>query len=375
MSEQQKPVPPKPAADDDIDLIALAKTIWKGRKTILIFIVIGAIIGVILALTSPKEYTASTVMVPQWGDSQSGLGSLGSLAELAGYSLDMYPGDELTPMMYPQIVSSVPFQMELMNTPLNFQEYTMPITVFDYFTKFTKTSFLDKLKKYTIGLPGVLIKAIKGKGKQKEISLPGDSANQPVLLTKAQYNVTNIIDGIVSLNVDTKDWYLTLTTRMPEPLAAAQLAQKAQLLLQKTITEFKIKKAKADLDFIQSRYDEAKAEFEKAQVSLATVTDRTKNFTSSLPQIGTDRIQSRYTLTFGVFQDLSQQLEQARIQVKKDTPVFTIIEPVIVPFEKSKPNKPMIMSIWLLLGGISGAGIVFGKNFLKHIRTKWKETE
>jgi LPS O-antigen subunit length determinant protein (WzzB/FepE family) len=373
--KSQPNLPTQQNTEDEIDLIALAKTVWNGRKTILIFIVIGSIMGVLIALTSPKEYTASTVMVPQWGDSQSGLGGLSGLAELAGYSFDTYSGDELSPMIYPQIVSSVPFQMELMNTPLNFQEYPMPITLFDYYTKYGKTTFLGTVKKYTIGLPGLMIKAIKGKGKSREISLPGDSVNQPVLLTKAQYNVTNIIDGIVSLNVNNKEWYLTLTTQMPEPLAAAQLAQKAQLLLQKTITEFKIKKAKADLDFIQGRYDEAKAEFEKAQVSLAVVTDRNRFFTSGLPQIVTDRSQARYNIAFSVFQDLAQQLEQAKIQVKKDTPVFTIVEPVIVPYERSKPKKPRIIAIWFILGGITGVGIVFGKGFLKDLRTKWKESE
>lgn len=375
MSEQQIPVPPKPAEDDEIDLIALARTTWNGRKTILIFTVIGAILGIFIAQTTPKEYTASTIMVPQWGDSQSGLGSLSSLAELAGYSFDTYSGEEISPMMYPQIVSSVPFLMELMNTPVSFQKLPAPVTLFDYYTKYSKPSLLDKVKKYTIGLPGLFIKAIRGKGKPLDIKLPGDSVNQPLLLSKAQYNVTNTLKGIISLGIDKDDWYLTLTSNMPEPLAAAQVAQHAQALLQKYITAFKIEKAKADLDFIQSRYDEAKAEFEKAQVDRAVITDRNKFFTSGLPQIGTDRIEARYTIAFGVFQDLAQQLEQAKIQVKKETPVFTIVEPVIVPYEKSKPQKPKILAIWIILGGIIGVGIVFGKHFLNDIRMKWKESE
>lgn len=374
MSEQQIPVQPKPAEDDEIDLIALARTVWNGRKTILICTVIGVILGIFIAQTTPKEYTASTIMVPQWGDSQSGLGSLSSLAELAGYSIDTYSGDEISPMMYPQIVTSVPFLMELMNTPVSFQKLPAPVTLYDYYTKYSKASLLDKVKKYTIGLPGLFIKAIRGKGKPLDIKLPGDTLNQPLLLTKAQYNVTNALKGIISLGIDEDDWYLTLTSSMPEPLAAAQVAQHAQTLLQKYITAFKIEKAKADLDFIQSRYNEAKAEFEKAQVDRAVITDRNKFFTSGLPQIGTDRIEARYTIAFGVFQDLAQQLEQAKIQVKKETPVFTIVEPVIVPYEKSKPQKPKILAIWIIIGGMVGVGVVFGSVFLKDIQTKWKET-
>ena len=371
MSEQQTPVKPTPIADDEIDLLALAKTLWNGKRTVIISVISGAILGVAVALLSPKEYTASTVMVPQIGDSQSKLGGLGGLAALAGISLDANPGAELSPMIYPQIVSSIPFQMELMNTPLNFQEHAQPITLFDYYTKYSKSSVIGSIKKYTIGLPGVIIGAIKGK--PKEISLPGDSA-QPVLLTEDQYKIKKELDEIVSLDVNAKEGYLTLSTRMPEALVAAQLAKKAQDLLQLYITEFKIEKTKANLDFIQGRYDETKTEFEKAQVSLAVVNDRNKNFTSALPRIETDRIQTRYTIAFGVFQELAKQLEQAKIQVKKDTPVFTIVEPVTVPSEKSKPKKAIIVIIWIFLGGIVGVGIVFGREYIGEIRNKWNET-
>lgn len=374
MSEQTTPSPtPMSVADDEIDLLALVRTIWDGRKTIVISIIIGAIIGVFVAVFSPKEYTASTVMVPQLGDSQSKLGGLGGLAALAGISLDASPGAELSPMVYPQITGSIPFQLELMNTPLNFQDHSQPITLFEFYTKYSKSSVTGTILKYTIGLPGVIIKAIKGK--PKELMLPNDSTKHPILLSKDQYEVKKALDEIVSLEVNAKEGYLTLSTRMSEALPSAQLAQKAQDLLQRYITEFKIEKVKANLDFIQGRYNETKAEFEKAQVSLAIVSDRNKNFTSGLSQIETDRIQTRYTISFGVYQELAKQLEQAKIQVKKETPVFTIVEPVTVPSEKSKPKKAMILFIWIFLGGMLGVGIIFGREYLGDLKNKWKETK
>ena len=110
---------PKPPVtnDDEIDLLELTKTIWNGRKTILKTILIAGIIGVIIALLSPKEYTATTTIVPQTSSSTSKLGGLSSLAAMAGFNLDnVTSGDILSPTVYPEIVSSVPFQMELMNT-------------------------------------------------------------------------------------------------------------------------------------------------------------------------------------------------------------------------------------------------------------------
>lgn len=370
-AEQHTPVKPATVADDEIDLLALAKTLWNGRKTVILSVFIGAILGVTVALLSPKEYSAGSVIVPQVGDSQSKLGGLGGLAALAGINIDMAQTSELSPLIYPQIVNSIPFKLELMNTPLNFEGHSSPVTLFDYYTKYAKSSVLSTVSKYTIGLPGVIIGAIKGES--KTLQLPGDSTNQPILLTKDQYKVKKILDKIVSLDVNAKEGYLTLSTRLPEALAAAQLAQKAEDLLQNYIIEFKIKKVSANLEFIQGRYDETKSEFEKAQVNLAMVTDRNKNFTSGLPKIETDRLQTKYSIAYGVFQELAKQLEQAKIQVKKETPVFTIVEPVTVPSEKSKPKKAMIVAIWLFLGGIVGVGIVFGREFFGDLRKKWNE--
>ena len=370
MSEQQTPVKPTPVADDEIDLLALVKTLWNGRKTIILSVISGAILGVFVALLSPVEYTATTVMVPQLGgDSQSKLGGLGGLAALAGINLDMNQGSELSPMIYPQIVSSVPFQLELMNAPLNFQEYSMPVSLFDYYTKYSKPSILGTVKKYTLGLPFVILKAIKGQ--PKVLKLSSDTTQLPISLTEDQVTVQKALESMVSLDLNAKEGYITLITNMPEALPAAQLAQKAQLLLQKYITEFKIEKTKANLNFIQERYNETKAEFEKAQVSLAMINDRNKDFTSGLSRIETERIQTRYTISFSVFQELAKQLEQAKIQVKKETPVFTIVEPVTVPSEKSKPKKAMIVAIWIFLGGIIGVGIIFGKQFYSGMKEKW----
>jgi LPS O-antigen subunit length determinant protein (WzzB/FepE family) len=374
MNKPQTPVTPapQPVAEEEIDLLALVKTLWKGRKTLIISVIAGAFLGVAIALMSPKEYTASTVMVPQMGnDSQSKLGGLGGLAALAGISLDMNTGAELSPMVYPRIVGSIPFQLELMNSPVSFQKYQQPVSLFDYYTKYSKPSVLGAIKKYTIGLPGVILKAIKGK--PKEMNLPGNLKSQPILLTSDQYSVKKALDNIISLEVNAKEGYLTLTTRMSEPLAAAQLAQIAQNLLQSYITEFKIEKAKANLDFIQGRYNETKAEFEKAQVSLAMASDRNKDFTSGLSKIETDRIQTRYTIAYNVFQELSKQLEQAKIQVKKETPVFTIVQPVTVPSERTKPKRGMIMAIWLFLGGLAGCALVFGKGYLVTLKQKWND--
>jgi LPS O-antigen subunit length determinant protein (WzzB/FepE family) len=370
----------QPILEGEIDLLKLVKVFWKGRLTLLLCLVAGTILGVYLAISSPKEYTATTVMVPQSG--ARGQSQLSGLAAMAGINLANEQSTEISPLIYPKIVNSVPFKLELMTALITSSDFKQPVSLFDYYNRKQKTSVLTFVKKYTIGLPVVIIDQFTRK--QKNPGLPEVSSGksteinkpiQPIQLTGAQYSVKSALDGAISLGLDAKQGYITLSVRMPEALAAAQVAQIAQELLQRHIIEFKIKKAKADLDFIQERYNVAKAEAEKFQVSVAMNTDRVKNFTSTLPQVENARVQAQYAIASSVFQDLARQLEQAKIQVKKDTPVFTIVEPVSVPLLKSKPNPPKILFMWIFLSGFVGVFIIFTRHYLPHFRKKWSEVD
>jgi uncharacterized protein involved in exopolysaccharide biosynthesis len=68
-----------------------------------------------------------------------------------------------------------------------------------------------------------------------------------------------------------------------------------------------------------------------------------------------------------VFQELAGQVEQAKIQVNKDTPIFTIIEPVSVPLERSKPKRTITVIIWTFLGAVFSVGWVLVKPPLQQI--------
>ncbi len=101
--------------DDEIDLMAIAKTLWAGRKTIFIALSVGAVLGLLIALLSPKEYTVSTVMVPQMNVSKTS--QLSGLASLAGVDLGMAESAELSPIIYPQIVDQRIFSVDIFFSP------------------------------------------------------------------------------------------------------------------------------------------------------------------------------------------------------------------------------------------------------------------
>jgi len=237
----------------------------------------------------------------------------------------------------------------------------------DYYTgeEYRKFSLLGTIKKYTIGLPGLILGALS-----KEEATPGlpDSASSGIQsLSKEEDDCMKILANLVTLTVNDKEGYITLSASMPEPVAAAQLAYKVQVLLQKYVTEFKIEKARANLEFIEERYADAKSEFERKQEELAEFRDANRNFASAVAKTTEERLSNEYAVVLGVYSELAKQREQANIQVKEDTPIFAVVEPVTVPTERSKPKRALICVAFTFLGGFCGVGLVLVLPFLAQV--------
>jgi len=345
----------------EIDIVELVKSLWRGRRTIIKAVIICAFIGLLVAIFSPKEYTTDVVIVPQLSNRQGNLGNLSGLAAIAGINIGMPASAEISPSTYPQIISSIPFQLELMKTQLSFSKIDHTVTLYEYYSEYKKP---NPLLKYTFGLPGVILKALRKEKEQPSTDDNGISYDL-IRLTKGQKDVCNIIKRKISIELNAKDGYIILSCRMPEALPSAQLAQRAQELLQQQITEFKTQKAAANLEFIQQRYYEVQSQYNQTQEALASFSDRNKNVTSAVAQTEFERLRNDYNLAYSIYSEMAKQLEQTKIQVKEDTPVFTVIEPASVPLYKSKPKRTMIMIGFMLIGGVVGCVIIFFRRYIR----------
>jgi uncharacterized protein involved in exopolysaccharide biosynthesis len=156
-----------------------------------------------------------------------------------------------------------------------------------------------------------------------------------------------------------------------EPLQTAELAMKAQQLLQDEITRFRTEKAEDNLNYVQARYDEVKKETESLQAQLATVRDRSQDMPTTRARIEQERIQSKYGVSSAIYTELAKQLEQAKMQVKMDTPMLTVIQPVTVPRQPSN-SRAKTLIVWTFLGFILGCGIVLGKGYLPKVKEMLK---
>lgn len=363
MEENKKYDPAFDEEEEGIDIVALFKGLWDGRKIVLLCTAAFVVLGLVAALTMQRTYRVNTVMVPQLSSSRSS--SLNSLASLAGFDLNSSASAELSPVTYPQIVNSVPFRLEMMHAPVHYAKVDTAISLLDYEREYAKLSLSQALKKYTVGLPRVILGAVRGK--QPEVALPAEETaegeTKPLVVSREEYEMLDDIGRDISLAVDKKDGFLTLSVTGREPVQTAELALKAQQLLQDEITRFRTEKAQAELAYVQARYDEVKAESDRYQTQLALLRDRSQNMATTRSQIEMEQTSAKYNIASSIYREMAMELEQAKMQVKKDTPAFTILQPVAIP-NKSANSRSRTLILWTLVGFVLGCGIALGKSVL-----------
>jgi uncharacterized protein involved in exopolysaccharide biosynthesis len=352
---------------DEIDLKDLILPLWKARKQILSTAIIFAVIGGIIGFLTPATYTASSTFLPQTAQAGGGLsGSLGGLASLAGINLNSpISGGDIPPSMYATVLASEPFRKRILDAKIWFNGDS--VTYRSYLEN-QPGSALGTINEYTIGLPGKLIGALSS---SEESNGGGpDSGLQP--LSDEEFKLHNALAGKISIANDKKEGFVSLTVVEGDPMIAAQIAKVTEEVLQDWIIEHKVKNAKAQYDFIAKQFESKQKEFFTIQDQLAGYMDRNQNVLSATYLTRLERLQAEFDLVNTVYSELAKQKEQAAIQLSKDTPTFSVLDPVKVPKEKTGPKKSIYVMGAFFIGLIFSAGWFLVNNqvqeFFKVIR-------
>ncbi len=349
--------------DEGIDLMEVFKRIREGRKTIFVCMAIAFVLSIVVVLVTPKEYKTQVTLLTESG-SKSGasslLGQLGGLAAginlggLSGINLGGSSGSEaLTPELYPDIVKSTPFLLEVLNQKVTTAKENKTMTVAEYLGAYNQS----------------LLSHLTGLFKGKPVSVPFTKQDPKALLklTNSQTDLANGLADIIHLNVASSSSgsltgggskTITVSIEVQDPLVSAQLADLVVSSLKLYIVDYNTGKAKKDLDFIKARYNEAREKYYSTQQALANHNDRNLNVILASVNTSKERLQTENQLAMNVYNSLAQVLEQAKIKVQDQTPVFTVIEPAKVPLRKSKPKSIIIMMGLVFVGAFIGVGKV-----------------
>jgi uncharacterized protein involved in exopolysaccharide biosynthesis len=348
--------------EDEIDLFELAKTIWSKRMFIVKVVALGAVIGVIAALLSPKEYKSAATLMPEYStESQGGASSLlRQYGGLLGVSGGSYTNNSnaIRVDLYPNIVQSTNFQLKLMDQPFYFSDINQEATLFDYYTELNSPGVLGVIKSYTIGLPGKILGAILPK-KELMTTVPGEASESMVLnLSKEEFEVISTLRQKITASLDEESGIVSVSVTLPDNVAAAAVTEYTIKELTEYLTEYRTEKVLRDLTFVEEQLATAEARFEEAQLTLAEFRDSNQGMSSARAQTEEQRLNSEYQIAFNLYNGLTQQYEEAKLKVQEETPVFKTLEAVQVPLQ-DETSGAMILIVFIMLSGIGSIGWIF----------------
>lgn len=353
--------------EQEIDLLELAMKLWHQKKKIAIWCLIGAVVGLIVAFSIPREYTTAVKLAPEAGSGQKVGGSLGAMAAMVGIGGAAQSGaDAVSPTLYPDVVSSVPFLVGLFNVPVEDIDGTEKVTLREYVEEDLKAPWWSAV----IGFPFKLLGMLKSSDDEENGSKQTDTFH----LTQKENSIVTALQQRISASVDTKTSVITISVMMQDPLVSATLADTVVNRLQDYITSYRTNKARKDLEYAELLNKEAQDNYYKAQQKYADYLDRNNGLILHSAQTTRERLQNEATLAFNLYNQTAQQVQVAKAKVQENTPVYATVTPATVPIKPTSPRKPLILVGFVFLAFVAcSAWILYGKPLLEEMKRKKNE--
>ena len=344
----------------EIDLMELLRKVVGIRKKIYKAAGIGLIIGVIVAISIPKQYTVEVTLSPEMGNDKAG-GLSGLAASFLGSGVTMGDGtDALNASLSADIVSSTPFLLEL-------SAMEIPVTKNEVMTLNT---YLDEETSpwwsYVIGFPGMVIGGVKSLFTEEDEIASFDKTSQGAIeLSKQDSRKIATLKKVITASVDKKTSMTSVTATFQDPKIAAVVADSVVKKLQEYIIDYRTFKAKEDCIYLEKLFKERQQEYYIAQKKYADYLDSHDNLILQSVRAEQERLQNDMSLAYQVYSQVASQLQVARAKVQEEKPVFAVVEPAVVPLEPSGTSRKVYVLAFIFLSVcIVISWNLFGKDLL-----------
>lgn len=352
---------PNPADDDElqIDWMGILRQLLAIRKALYKAAGIGLVVGILIALGTPKQYTVSVTLSPEMGSSKSAGGLASMAASFLGGSVGADSPDALNATLAPDIVASTPFLLELFHARVVSQDKQIDTTF---------TAYLDEQKSswmgYVLAAPGMAIGGIKSLFTDEEKE---DTATVQKGAIELNEEDAAKLDGLrknITAEADKKTGITTLTVTLQDPKVTATMADTIVSKLQQYISAYRTSKAKEDCQYLEMLYKERQQEYYTAQQRYARYVDANSNMVFQSTMAERERLQNDMSLAYQVYSQVAQQLQVARAKVQEEKPVFAVVEPAVVPLNPSGTSRKVIVVVFVFLAvALTGAWMLLGKKY------------
>ena len=328
----------------NIDLVMIYKQLKKSWKRICVWCFISVAIGIGIAFSIPKKYTVTAELAPELGTNMS---KLSSLTSMLGVSNLGDGSDALYPTLYPEMTQSTPFMVNLLSSEVLLEEdgHSQPMSLRTYLTEHTRRPWWGMAAHWVIDLL------------KKDGGVPRDTID-PFQLTEGEDALIRSLKKMVDVSVDKKTMSITISTKAQNAHVAADMCITVTALLRQCVTDYRTNKAKEDLAYYQTLYQEVKAEYYQAQSNYAHYVDSHQGIILLSVKAEQERLQNEKNLKYQLYNSIAGELQRAKAKVQQETPVFAEVVPPTIPLKASHPQKKIIAALFLFLGICGGAADV-----------------
>jgi uncharacterized protein involved in exopolysaccharide biosynthesis len=337
--------------------VAYLKTKW---KLIVAISTLGGIIGFVYASFQKPTYKA--VMTFVLDDAQQGGGGMsGAMGLASSFGIDigsggggLFTNSNILELMKSRFVvektllNTVPYNSNGKNENISLAEYY--IRTNELREKWSKISTLTNIK-------------FDPNTDRTKFSLTQDSILQVISAAIVKNNLTIAQKdkkvSIISIEVKTEDQNFS-------KLFCEQLAKETSDFY----IETKSKKARINVNILQKQTDSIRAELNGAITGVASAMDNVFNLNTALTSRAapSKRRQVDVQANTAILTQLVAQLELAKVNLRKETPLIQVIDQPILPLDKDEISRlKTLILVCFIAGFLTILYLIFGQLYRKFV--------
>lgn len=299
--------------NDDIDVKKLLLTLWRGKLWIVISVVFSAVLAIVYAIGLPNTYTANVVLSPAAEAGQSGLssiaGRLGGLASLAGVSVGGGNGVDVSILGMETLVSRA-FLTEFIKR----HELVVPLMATKGWDSNSQSWEID---------PDLYNE--KSREWVRKVATP--KAPKP-----SDWEVFKEFRQAIDITQDKKTQIITLSVESLSPMHAKLWAEKLVLDLNDYLRQKDVAQAERSIDYLKRQLESTSV----AQMHAI------------------------------LYQLIEEQTKTIMLASVRDGYAFQVIDPAVVPEDKTGPRRSLIVIVAVFSGLILAVlGILTRESLIK----------
>lgn len=312
---KKKEIKPKIIEDNYINFNVLFSVLAKSKKSIFLITALFSFCGISSSFLFKKYYSAEISLYPAKKESTPGLGQFQALASNLG-----------------------------LNSQNNTQDFNIPDVVKSRLiaNKAINNKWINRSGDSTS------LENLWNLNEKSWISLGNNSQlNEKKIREKAISMFYNHIDVLE----DRLTGLIRITSTFEDPYIAASIANFIGDEVQNYIQKENSAQSKKEKIFISDRLLVVKQELEFAELQLKNFKERNRGYEES-PDLfmNFSRLFREVEAKKEVFLTLQKQLELARIDEVKKSPILHVLDRAIPPLEKSSPQRSLFLTIFSLIG-------------------------